>query len=449
VPRRLFANTDSGVSFSPDGKRVTFVRRDVSRREKVVLVANWDGTAESVVGRFPEEQLGGPPPSWSPDGKVLAAAAFELEKAIPRMVYIDVATGKTRSVPAAGFSISEAVWVPDGSGLVMAANERSNPGITQLWFQPYPKGKPRRITRDVNNYNEISITADSKRLAAKLSSESRILLVGSANVPEQAKPIPAEQTDGVELDWLNDHRLIIATANFQVVAVDIDGSNRLQISHGPAARPSACGDGKWVVFNMWNEKGDVNVWRATQEGSDLSQLTNGAFDDYPACSPDGKWVLYVTTSGEKRLLMRMSLGGGAPQVLDDRFAFSPATGAEVTPAYSPDGKRIAFFHARQDNNSVVELAIVAADGGSVLKQFEIPQNAEQLRWTPDGKAVTYVVQKGAASNIWKQRVVGGSPQQITHFPVDRIRSYAWSRDGKTFAITRGHESFDAVMFRQN
>ena len=146
--------------------------------------------------------------------------------------------------------------------------------------------------------------------------------------------------------------------------------------------------------------------------------------------------------------MRMPPGGGAAQVLDDRFAFSPATGAEVTPAYSLDGKRIAFF-ARKDNNPIVDLAIIPADGGSVLKEFEIPQNAEQLRWTPDGKAVTYVVQKGAASNIWKQPVLGGSPQQITHFPVDRIRSYAWSRDGKKFAITRGHESFDAVMFSQN
>lgn len=452
VPRRLFANTDSGVSFSPDGKRVTFVRRDVSRRERVVFVASSDGTAEGVLGRFPEEQLGGPPPSWSPDGKVIAAAVFQAggSEVISRLVYIDVATGKTRSVPAARLFINtEVVWVPDGSGLVTAAEERSNPGITQLWFQPYPKGEPRRITRDVNYYNEISITNDSKRLAAKQSSETRILLVGPANALEQAKAIPAEQTDGVELDWLNDHRLIIATANFQVVAVDIDGANRLQISHMPSVRPSACGDGKWVVFNMRNEKGYVNVWRATQEGSDLSQLTNGAFDDYPACSPDGKWVLYVTTAAEKRVLMRMPSSGGVPQVLYDRFAFSPATGAEVTAAYSPDGQRIAFFRAGQNNNSIIDLAIIAADGGSVLKQFEIPQNAEQLRWTPDGKAVTYVVQKGAASNIWKQPVAGGSPQQITHFPVDRIRSYAWSRDGKKFAITRGHESFDAVMFRQN
>jgi Tol biopolymer transport system component len=200
---------------------------------------------------------------------------------------------------------------------------------------------------------------------------------------------------------------------------------------------------------MRNEKGDVNVWRATQEGNDLTQLTTGAFEDYPTCSPDGGWLLYVMTSGEKRLLLRMPLGGGAPQVLDDRFAFSPATGAEVTPAYSPDGKRIAFFRARQDNSSILALAIMAADGSSMLKEFEIPQNAEQLRWTPDGRAITYVVQKGAASNIWRQPVLGGSPQQITHFPVDRIRSYGWSMGGKKIAITRGHESFDAVMFSQN
>ena len=146
--------------------------------------------------------------------------------------------------------------------------------------------------------------------------------------------------------------------------------------------------------------------------------------------------------------MRASLDGSMAKPLDDKFAYSPATFVEGTPSYSPDGKRIAFFRTRQDNK-VVELAVIASDNGAVLNEFEVPQNAEQLRWTPDGKAVTYVVQRGAASNLWKQPLQGGSPKQITHFPLDRIRSYAWSRDGKKFAIARGHESFDAIMFTQN
>src|SRR5262249_55235716 len=168
--------------------------------------------------------------------------------------------------------------------------------------------------------------------------------------------------------WLNDHRLIITTANFQVVALDLDGSNRLQISPMPAMRSSACGDGKWIIFDMQNEKGDINVWRTTQDGSDLRRLTSGAFDDYPACSPDGNWLVYVTTSGERRLLMRASLDGSMAKPLDDKFAYSPATFVEGTPSYSPDGKRIAFFRTRQDNK-VVELAVIASDNGAVLNEF--------------------------------------------------------------------------------
>src|SRR5262249_39779945 len=96
VPRRMLANTDSGISFSPDGKRIIFFRRDVSTREGALLAANSDGSAESVLSRFPEEQLSGPPPSWSPDGKVIAVPVFQIggSDVISRIVYIDVATAK-------------------------------------------------------------------------------------------------------------------------------------------------------------------------------------------------------------------------------------------------------------------------------------------------------------------------------------------------------------------
>jgi Tol biopolymer transport system component len=73
-----------------------------------------------------------------------------------------------------------------------------------------------------------------------------------------------------------------------------------------------------------------------------------------------------------------------------------------------------------------------------MKFCEIPQpNYELLRWTPDGRALTYTVTNAGVSNIWLQPIDGGRPKQITNFKEDQIFRMAWSHDGKNLAFDRG------------
>jgi len=51
------------------------------------------------------------------------------------------------------------------------------------------------------------------------------------------------------------------------------------------------------------------------------------------------------------------------------------------------------------------------------------------------------------SNIWRQPLDGSAPRQLTHFTSDRIFSFAWSRDGKRLAVSRGTVSGDVVLIR--
>jgi Tol biopolymer transport system component len=77
-------------------------------------------------------------------------------------------------------------------------------------------------------------------------------------------------------------------------------------------------------------------------------------------------------------------------------------------------------------------------------------NAWELGWTPDGQALTYVHNTtGNTQNVYMQPLSGGAPVQLTHFDSEPalIRAYAWSRDGKKFAITRArYNDSDVVMF---
>jgi Tol biopolymer transport system component len=69
----------------------------------------------------------------------------------------------------------------------------------------------------------------------------------------------------------------------------------------------------------------------------------------------------------------------------------------------------------------------------------------QDRWTPDGKAITYVDVN--RTNIWALPVDGGRPYQITRFTDRSIAGYAWSRDGKRLAVVRATITNDIVLFK--
>ena len=60
-----------------------------------------------------------------------------------------------------------------------------------------------------------------------------------------------------------------------------------------------------------------------------------------------------------------------------------------------------------------------------------------IRWTADGRALTYVDNLDGISNICDQPLDGGPPVQLTKFD--------WSRDGKQLAFSRGARAYDVVL----
>jgi len=61
--------------------------------------------------------------------------------------------------------------------------------------------------------------------------------------------------------------------------------------------------------------------------------------------------------------------------------------------------------------------------------------------------LTYIDESNGVDNIWSQPVNGGSRKALTNFKSDRISSFAWSRDGKRLAISRGPVTTDVVLLR--
>jgi len=69
-----------------------------------------------------------------------------------------------------------------------------------------------------------------------------------------------------------------------------------------------------------------------------------------------------------------------------------------------------------------------------------------LRWTPDGKAVTYSLLRKGVANIWRLPVTGGPATQITDFKSDVIFDFCWATNGDLL-IARGPVTRNVVLIR--
>src|SRR5262249_4384092 len=141
TPVEVVKDIDTGVAFSPDGKRFAFLRGDPSKGTVGLLVANSDGSGERMLRSIPGDSNGPSMqrPAWSPAGKTIAYTLYDL--ANHRTLYaVSPEDGSARELYNSYENLGQPVWLPDGSALLMAIRERgpANAARGQIWTISYP-----------------------------------------------------------------------------------------------------------------------------------------------------------------------------------------------------------------------------------------------------------------------------------------------------------------------
>jgi len=93
----------------------------------------------------------------------------------------------------------------------------------------------------------------------------------------------------------------------------------------------------------------------------------------------------------------------------------------------------------------VELAVIPSGGGPAIKKFQVPGFMGTLRWSPDGKALHYVLTSNGASNICEQSLSALKPKQLTHFNSGEIFDFSWTADHEHLLMTRGQSKRDVIL----
>jgi serine/threonine protein kinase/Tol biopolymer transport system component/tetratricopeptide (TPR) repeat protein len=450
---KLIVDVDGPVSFSPDGQQIVFVRGSTTG-ERALIVASAGGTGEHKIASrtgFGAFSFGGP--AWSPDGKTVACGASFTDDhgRFMTVVGVNVTDGSVNILTKQKWrTVGRVWWVNNGEGIIFSGNDLETRSALQLWFVSAVSGESRRITSDLQDYDGVSLTADS----ATLITRERHALIGLWIVPNadtaRGNQILSNVDDLYQGDytrsrfsWTPDGRIIYSSELNGVPTirtVAADGTEHKQVTRGPGgnAFPSVSSDSQHIVF-VSDRTGRTNIWTMNIDGTNEKQLTYGEDDSWAWCSPDARWVVYHTGDQGRRTIRRIPIVGGDSEQLTDYTS--------LLPVVSPDGQWISAYYRAQPK-APWQIAIIPFNGGPPARTFDLPRDVvfqSLVRWTPNGDSLAYIVYRDGVSNIWTQPITGGTPKQLTDFKSDEILWFDWSRDGQQLAVSRGTITSDIVM----
>lgn len=447
APRKITEGIVSGVTFSPDGRRVAFARDRQNIGRTLLTASAEDGSDEREIYTVADNHML-IQPVWSPDGKKFTFISSQI-----------TGSGRTwaiSEIPAAGGEPQNVIapqrgkiysfeWLRDGSGLIICAD--SNDSIqAQLWYAAYPKGEMTRLTNDILTYQSVGLSTDGNAILAVQKEKTGDLWSMNWSLLQNTTRLTNSQNFADSFAVLPDGR-ILAEYNDNGVRglwlVNADGGNlqpmfpQSYMERTPGVAP----DGKSLLF-VSRRSGTQEIWRTDLEGRNPKQLTDEkTFLGNPKLSPDGKNIYFERYDGFRWRFAKMPAEGGQISSLIDE------TLGEFD--FSPDGKMLAYSYFDEQKKKWQTAVRNGADN-SLLKQFDISP-LTFLRWTTDGKGLIYNVSETSreGGSLWLQSLEGGAPKPILDTKEDKIYWADWSPGGEKLYFTRGRTISNIVLLLKN
>jgi Tol biopolymer transport system component len=441
TPRRIVSDIWSAPGWSPDGRRMAFIRTKGPDQETSIVVTEEDGTRERVLAtRQPSSGFlniswgvwATNRPAWSPDGKRLAlvanVAAPQPTGPLSALVVLDATTGaEAQAFPIKADGLAwDVAWLDDTHVLLNSSvSFNSLPG---LWSLDLISDTWIPITRDFAQFHGISLTTDRRTGVATRTERRTGLWLGNAS-GDDGTVVLAEALGGPAFPALD------LAGGIAYTAYTGSGVSTLYRLGPGAARANVLGeagiggfavspDGRFAVFSSSFES---PLSRANSDGSGSLKLVDRNAGG-PAITPDGKTVLFSPFGSPG--LYNVPLAGGPVRELSKLFV-------GTAPSVSPDGTRLLFASSKPGISILCDLPDCTNS-----KELELKSS----QWAPDGKGVAYINEQDHG-NLWEQPLDGSPPRALTHFQDAQILEFAWSPDYKRLVLSRGRMSDDIVLLK--
>ena len=148
----------------------------------------------------------------------------------------------------------------------------------------------------------------------------------------------------------------------------------------------------------------------------------------PAWSPDGKRIAYVSFENKTSAIFIQTLASGERQKISD------APGINGAPAWSPDGSRLALTLSKDGSPDIYVLDI----GSGALRRITSDISIDtEPGWSPDGRKLVFTSDRGGKPQLYLVSAEGGQPERLTYEGDYNARG-VFSPDGQKLAMVHGN-----------
>jgi TolB protein len=308
---------------------------------------------------------------------------------------------------------------------------------------PLPSGTPRRVTNDLLEYRIVSLTADGSSLVTVAADVTASVWTAPLDGREPPRRVTSSRFDGIYgVAFAPDGRVVYSTAEagnreaLWIASADAGDRSPLPTGEGEVRSPVVTRSGQ--LFYVARTAASTEIRRLALDGQAPSVVVSGVSDSFFAVSPDARVVVFGALREGQSRLFRVDADGGEPVAITEGLAFAPA--------FSPDGRRLAYYTYDPAGQRFCA-AIAPAAGGPPerLIDVEVPGASSRILFGEEGLYLNSV--PGDRANVWLLPLDGRPARRLTGFDDDNIFSFALSPDGKTLAYSRGPRTRDAMLVR--
>jgi Tol biopolymer transport system component len=462
-PKKVPVDIDRGgygyyyrLSLSPDGKVLAFASYEEEEQSKgkinyIYTIPVEGGTAKKLTDAMSTQ------PAFSPDGKKIAYVKLYLSEPEKTKTEIWV-------IPASGGSpvqVSDCpsgrargpIWSPDGKMIAFYFEPGLDSMSNELWIVPVaengkPLAPPSKIELPLETYHMVASWTPDNKIGLQLknpehnavytvpASGGKAVQVSPAGAPENPRWSP----DGKRIYFrgFKDGPNIssVPAGGGEVTIVLPFRSGKEAYESAPGGGNDISPDGKKLVFsggvrvdkdNVISH--EVDIYTMPAEGGEPIKITKSPGQDrFPCWSPDGKRVAFIRYSEppkDKTYIMNICIvsaeGGEVRQITSesDKVFWGCID-------WSPDGKSIAYFSKDKT------IKVMPAEGGEsrVIVHVDKLNNHYELAWSPDGRKFAYTCR----GKIWIVSPDGGEPVEVKTGMSAETAKIGWSPDGKKIAF---------------
>jgi TolB protein len=206
-----------------------------------------------------------------------------------------------------------------------------------------------------------------------------------------------------------------------------------------AGSSSAVGNG-FIAYTGHESQGRQQVFVIRPDGTGDRQLTSSAGENFfPAWSSDGRRIAFTSTRNGTPALWVMDADGSHQTGLT-----GPPIAGGFVPSWSPDDRHIVFS-AMAGNPAHPEIWTIDADGRNPkqVTATSTPGGSNAPSWSPDGTRIAFASDRSGAPEVYAMHPNGTGVRQLTQptpplYPAANVP--VWSPDGARLAFWSGFEA---------